>query len=193
MKEKKINRKLLLQIAQLGHPSLRKKSLPVLNIKDPQIQNLIDNMIVTVMDGDGVGIAAPQVYQQARIFILASHPTSRYPDAPTLEPEAIINPKIIFRSDDIVKDWEGCLSIPGIRGLIPRYESIKVEYTARDGEKINKNLKGFLARIFQHEYDHLDGLVFLDRLEINKDIISEKEYQRMIKKEKEKKRKKTDL
>ena len=85
----------LLQVAQLGHPVLRKKAKPVKNINDPSVQELIDNLIMTVMDVDGVGIAAPQVYKSLRLFILASHPNPRYPKAPKMKPTAVINPKII--------------------------------------------------------------------------------------------------
>ena len=172
----------LLQVAQLGHPVLRKKAKPVKNINDPSVQELIDNLIMTVMDVDGVGIAAPQVYKSLRLFILASHPNPRYPKAPKMKPTAVINPKIISFSKEKKKDWEGCLSVPGIRGLIPRHFKIDVEFTTKDGKKVRKSYKDFVARIFQHEYDHLEGLMFTDRLESSKDIISEKEYQKLMKK-----------
>lgn len=171
---------LLLQIAQLGHLILRKKCQKVKNVKDRGLQTLIDNLMVTVMDVDGVGIAAPQVYNPLRLFIVASHPSPRYPQAPLMKPTAIINPKIISTSEKKEKDWEGCLSVPGIRALVPRYVTIQVEYTTNEDKRTKKQFKDFVARIFQHEYDHLEGLVFLDRVENNKDIISEKEYQRLI-------------
>lgn len=177
----------LLQIAQLGHPVIRKKSLPVKDVNEMYIQKLIDDLTFTVMDVDGVGIAAPQVYQSLRLFILASHPNPRYPNAPNMKPTAIINPVILSKSKTTAKDWEGCLSIPGIRGLIPRSTSITVEYTTRDGKKVQKSFKDFVARIFQHEYDHLEGIVFLDRVETTKDLITEKEYQKLIKKKSSKK------
>lgn len=171
----------LLQIAQLGHPIIRATAKPVENISDPKIQELIDAMIVTCEDASGVGIAAPQVYEQVRLFIVASNPSARYPKAPKMKPTAMINPKITFASDVFNKDWEGCLSIPGIRGLVPRHTTIKVEYFDREGKKQTKTFKDFVARIFQHEYDHLDGIVFLDRAE-SKDLITEKEYQKILKK-----------
>ena len=170
----------LLQIAQLGHPILRKKTPPVKEVRDSRIQNLIDDMIATVRDVDGVGLAAPQVYESKRLFIVASQPNPRYPNAPSMKPIAIINPKILSHSRAKEKDWEGCLSIPGIRGLVPRYKNIKTEYTTRDGKKKTQVFKGFIARIFQHEYDHLGGIEFLDRLETTKDAISEKEYQKLV-------------
>lgn len=174
----------LLQVVQLGDPILRKKANSIKTFKDPLIQELIDDLIFTVIDVDGVGIAAPQVYRSLKIFILASHPNPRYPNAPYMKPTAIINPKILFKSKEQFKDWEGCLSIPGIRALIPRSKNIKVEYYSREGKFHKKEFKDFIAKIFQHEYDHLQGLVFLDRVENSKDIISEKEYQKLFKKKK---------
>ena len=170
----------LLQIAQLGHHVLRQKTAVVKNLADEEIQNLIDDLILTVKDVDGVGIAAPQVYESKRLFILASHPNPRYPKAPKMSPMAVINPKIISHSDKTEKDWEGCLSIPGIRALIPRWQSIEVEFTDRQGKLVQQEFTDFVARIFQHELDHLDGLVFLDRVETTKDIITEKEYQKIV-------------
>lgn len=174
------NKGSLLQVAQLGHPVLRKKAKIVKNIADPTIQKLIDDLLETVIDVNGVGIAAPQVYQSYRIFIVASHPNPRYPKAPYMKPTAIINPKILWHSQDIVKDWEGCLSIPGIRGLIPRFTKIKVSYTDRNGKEETKTFSDFIARIFQHEYDHIEGVLFLDRVDDNKEIISDKEYLKFI-------------
>lgn len=173
----------LLQIAQLGSPVLRKKAQRVKNITDKNVQILINDLIDTVKDVDGVGIAAPQVYKSLQIFILASYPNARYPKAPKMKPTAIINPKIISISKSMAKDWEGCLSIPGIRGLVPRYTWIKVEYSTRDNKRIKKTFKDFVARIFQHEYDHLQGVVFLDRLESSLDIISEKEFRKKFAKQ----------
>lgn len=171
----------LLQIAHLGNPVIGKKLKRVDNPRDKKIQNLIDDMIATCKDVDGVGIAAPQVYRPLRLFILASHPNARYPHAPKMKPLTIINPKILSTSKNKTKDWEGCLSIPGIRGLVPRHTSVKVEFTTRNGKKVKKTFKDFVARIFQHEYDHIEGMVFLERVESAKEFISEKEYQKMIK------------
>jgi peptide deformylase len=166
----------ILEIEELGNPILREKAKHVDNIGDEYIQNLIDNLTETVSAVNGVGIAAPQVNESYQIFIIYSHPNPRYPDAPKTEPLEVINPKIISRSDEMVKDWEGCLSIPGIRGLVPRHKSIAVEYTTRNEGKKREELEDFIARIFQHEYDHLNGIVFLDRLESVSDMITEKEY-----------------
>lgn len=169
-----------LPIAQLGNPILRQPAQLVDNLSDQHLQQLIDKLITTVVQENGVGIAAPQVSQSYRLFIVASRPNLRYPHAPVMEPTAMLNPKIIAHSTETVKDWEGCLSIPGIRGLVPRYQSVEVEYTNRNGQIQQKKLTDFVARIFQHEYDHLEGIVFLDRVETTQEIITEQEYLKKI-------------
>ena len=137
---------------------------------------------MAVKKSNGVGLSAPQINKTHQIFIIASYPNKRYPKAPRMKPTIIINPKILASSKKMIKDWEGCLSIPGIRGLISRHQSIKVEYTKINGEKKKGQFKNFIARVFQHEYDHLQGIVFLDRLKSVKDIITDKEYYKLIKK-----------
>ena len=169
-----------LSIIQLGNPILRQKAEFVKQVKSDNIQKLIDDLLTTVSDANGVGIAAPQVAVGYRVFIVASRPNLRYPNAPLMEPTAMINPKIVAHSDETVKDWEGCLSIPGIRGLVPRYQKIEVEYIDRKGNLVNQQLTDFVARIFQHEYDHFEGLVFLDRIESTFDIVTEQEYQNLM-------------
>lgn len=170
----------VLAVCQLGNPILRHISLPIEDVSDRHIQKLIDDLMVTVNKSNGVGIAAPQVAESYRLFIVASRPNPRYPNAPTMEPTAMINPRIIAHSDKKVKGWEGCLSVPGIRGLVPRYQAIEVEYLSRDGKLHRQQLTDFVARIFQHECDHLDGMVFLDRVENTQELISEQEYQQRI-------------
>ena len=169
-----------LEIAQLGNPILRQQAQLVDNLSDQHLQQLIDELITTVVEENGVGIAAPQVSQSYRLFIVASRPNLRYPHAPVMEPTAMLNPRIIAHSQEMVKDWEGCLSIPGIRGLVPRYRSVEVEYTGRDGQLQQQKLTDFVARIFQHEYDHLDGIVFLDRVESTQEMITEQEYLKRV-------------
>ncbi len=169
-----------LSIIQLGNPILRQKAKLVQDIYSASIQKLIDDLLITVTDANGVGIAAPQVAESYRIFIVASRPNLRYPHAPLMEPTAMINPKIIDFADEVIKGWEGCLSIPGIRGLVPRFQWIKVEYTDRHGNLVNQELTDFVARIFQHEYDHFEGLVFLDKVESTLDIFTEQEFQNLI-------------
>lgn len=169
-----------LPIVQLGSPTLRQQAQLIENIHDEWLQQLIDNLIATTTASNGVGIAAPQVSASYRLFIVASRPNPRYPKAPEMEPTAMINPRIIAHSGEIIKGWEGCLSIPGIRGLVPRHQAIEVEYTTRNGQLHRQELTDFVARIFQHEYDHLEGIVFLDRVENTHDLISETDYQQRI-------------
>jgi peptide deformylase len=167
-------------IIHQGNPILNQKSLPVDNIHDPQIQKLISELINTTIAANGVGIAAPQIAESLRLFIVASRPNPRYPDAPIMEPTAMINPRIITHSEEVVKGWEGCLSVPNIRGLVPRYKCITVEYTDINGEIQQRQIADFIARIFQHEYDHLEGILFIERVESDDDLFSEAEYQKLI-------------
>ncbi len=159
---------------------MRRQSQVVENIQDDRIQKLIDNLIATVKQANGVGIAAPQAAQCDRLFIVASRPNLRYPHAPQMEPTAMINPRIIASSTETAKDWEGCLSVPGIRGLVPRSRAIEIEYTSRDGKLYRQELTDFVARIFQHESDHLDGIIFLDRVESTQELMTEDEYQKQV-------------
>lgn len=169
---------LLRQIAQLGHPVLRTPAARVALPASEVFRSLVADMRETLRDADGVGLAAPQVYEPWRLLIVAPRPNPRYPDAPTMEPEVMINPEIIERSDDLVKGWEGCLSIPGIRGNVPRHRRVKVRYSDLDGEEVDREFVDFVARIVQHESDHLEGVVFLDRLESTRDIATEREFQK---------------
>ena len=167
-------------IIQLGNPILRHQAVNVEDINNDSIQTLIDDLINTVSEANGVGIAAPQIGKSYRLFIVASRPNSRYPDVPEMPPTAMINPRILNYSGEIVKGWEGCLSVPGIRGLVPRYQIIEIEYLDRNGNLQTQQLTDFIARIFQHEYDHLEGKVFLDRVESTQDLMTEAEYQQRI-------------
>jgi peptide deformylase len=171
---------LLRQIAQLGHPVLRAATARVALPASDAMRALIDDMLETLRDANGVGIAAPQVYESLALFIVASRPNPRYPDAPLMEPEVVINPEILERSDELVKGWEGCLSIPGIRGDVPRHRRIRVRYQTVEGQVVEKEFSEFVARVFQHEDDHIHGIVFLDRLESTQDVITEKEYQKRL-------------
>lgn len=167
-------------IAQLGAEVLRQRSAPLKDITSARSQQLIDELFRTCEIANGMGIAAPQMYKSVALFILASKPNNRYRHAPHMQPTAIINPVILEHSTQMNKAYEGCLSLPGIRALVPRYDSIVVQYTTRHNECVTTQFDGFLARVFQHEYDHLEGLVFLDRIESTHDVIMEQEYQRIM-------------
>jgi peptide deformylase len=147
---------------------------------DPSVQALIGDMLVTVADANGVGIAAPQVFEPLSLFIVASRPSPRYPHAPEMEPTAMINPEILWVSDEKEKGWEGCLSIPGLRGMVPRHRRIGVRYLTSAREVREGEFADFLARVFQHEFDHLQGMVFVDRVESTRELMTEKEYIRSL-------------
>jgi peptide deformylase len=180
-----MNKGKILEITEMGNPVLRERAVEVEDIQDPEVQEFIDDLIATCADASGVGIAAPQVDVTKRIFIISSRPNARYPNAPVMEAEAVINPEIISRSGETVRDWEGCLSIPGIRGLVPRHRWIEVRYISRAGNVEERRFSDFIARIFQHELDHLNGLLFLDRILSSKDLITEKEYTKLLRRESE--------
>jgi len=169
-----------IQIAKLGEKVLRKKAKKVKDIKSEEIKNIVSLMIETLKKSNGVGLAAPQIFISKQIMIISSKPNERYPNAPLLEDLVLINPKIIKTSKGKNKDWEGCLSIPGIRAKVPRYNKIEVKYKTLENEKKTIVFKDFIARIFQHEYDHLIGHVYIDRVKTNKDIISEEIYRSLI-------------
>ncbi len=171
---------ILRQIAQLGQPVLRGVSEKITDPASPAVQALIDDMLLTVADADGVGIAAPQVYEPLSLFIVASHPNPRYPRAPEMEPTVMINPEILWASDEKETGWEGCLSIPGLRGLVPRHLRIGVRYLTRNGEVREEEYADFLARVFQHELDHVRGIVFIDRVENTRELMTEREYLRSL-------------
>lgn len=171
---------ILRQIAQLGNPVLREPVRPVTDPRDPAIHALIDDMLATVADVDGVGIAAPQVYEPLALFIVASRPNPRYPHAPEMKPTAMLNPELLWASNETEPGWEGCLSIPGIRGLVRRHRRVRVRYLTRSGDIREEEYEGFLARVFQHEFDHINGLVFLDRVVDSRQLATEKEYLRIV-------------
>ena len=170
----------VLTVSQLGDPALRQIAQPIYNLQEEWVQTLIDRLMETLVQSNGVGIAAPQVAAAYRLLIVASRPNPRYPNAPEMEPTVMVNPRLVSHSSEVVKDWEGCLSVPGIRGLVPRYRAIEIEYTDRQGKLQRQQLSEFVARIFQHEFDHLSGMVFLDRLESVQDIITDQEYLKRI-------------
>jgi peptide deformylase len=157
----------ILKVARMGHPVLRTRAHPIDRpaIKSAACQRLIDDMMDTMTEYHGVGLAAPQIHESVRLFVVAFDPTQPEPgeDDPT-EPFAIINPEITAVGDEIVEDWEGCLSIPDIRGRVPRLREIKLRAHDRKGERFELRLQNFQARVIQHENDHLDGVLFFDRM-----------------------------
>jgi peptide deformylase len=152
----------ILKVARLGHPVLRRvaESVPRSEISRPETQRLIDDMVETMHEYHGVGLAAPQIHEGLRLFVAL---LDEDPDSKS-EAMAIINPEIIPNASDTREGWEGCLSIPDIRGMVPRFTDITVAALDRHGKKIELRLKDFAARVAQHETDHLDGVLFFDRM-----------------------------
>lgn len=168
------------EIALLGEPVLRQIAQPIDDVTHPEVQELAEKMLFTLEGSNGVGLAAPQIFESKRIIVVASKPTKRYPYAPQMPATVMINPEFIPLSDVMEKDYEGCLSIPSIRALVPRYQFIRVTYTDLTVQRLEVDFEGFIARVFQHEYDHLNGLVYLDRVDSNQDIISESIFLKRI-------------
>lgn len=165
--------KTALEIAQIGETILRQKAQKVTDFSSPELGSFIDDLMAIMHRQNGVGIAAPQVFSSKQIMIVASRPNIRYPDAPKMEPMELINPVIDKLHGERVYDWEGCLSVPGIRGWVGRYDNVDVSYQDRYGESHQIEFSGFVARIFQHEYDHLVGETFVDRVDNNRHLVAD--------------------
>ena len=171
----------ILKVARMGHPVLRERARPLelAELKHPLLQKLIDDMIETMHEYHGVGLAAPQVHEDIRIFValLEEDPGD------TSEATVIINPEIVPVGTTKSEGWEGCLSIPDIRGMVPRWTDITVRALDRKGKAIELPLKGFAARVAQHETDHLDGVLFFDRMTSMQSLTYLEEYSRYHAKE----------
>jgi peptide deformylase len=162
----------ILKVARMGHPVLREKALPVekAEFKDPAFQKLIDDMIETMHEYAGVGLAGPQVHEPRRVFVALLDEQD--------EAVAIVNPEITVVGDEVVEGWEGCLSIPEIRGRVPRAFRIKVQAQDRHGKRIELDASDYPARVIQHETDHLDGVLFFDRMQGFRSLTYLEEYGR---------------
>jgi peptide deformylase len=181
-------------ITQMGNPILRDQAASVTDFSETALRGLIDDMLETAAATGGVGIAAPQVGESLRLAIVASQPSERYPHAPSIAPIILINPVVEWKSEEMEEGWEGCLSIPGIRGIVPRSARIRVRYAAFPGTgdpagrphgEIIEEFEGFIARVVQHEMDHLVGTLFVDRVERRdgerlEDLVTEQEYRRIV-------------
>jgi peptide deformylase len=170
----------ILKTAKLGNPVLRRtaKEITPAELASPAIQKLIDDMIETMREYDGVGIAAPQVHESRQLAVIEARANRRYPWAPNLPLLVVVNPVFTFKSDEIQEGWEGCLSVEGLRGAVPRAKRVAIEFTDRAGQRHKLETEGFLAVVIQHELDHLAGKVFLDRMRDLSTLAHLKEYER---------------
>jgi peptide deformylase len=166
----------ILKVARMGHPVLRQKTRAVdkHEVRTPEFQKLIDDMIDTMDEYSGIGLAAPQVHETRRLFVAVLDPDGKGEG----EAVALINPEVTPLVRDLVEGWEGCLSIPDIRGRVPRCPHIKVSALNREGKRIEIEVRDFPARVIQHETDHLDGVLFLDRMRSYDSLTFLEEYSR---------------
>lgn len=147
----------------LGHPVLRKKAQDV-TIFDQELQTLIDDMIETMDSSSGIGLAAPQIGVSLNLFVLRNYLDTESDNVELSDPEVYINPKITYRSQEVDLDEEGCLSIPGVRAQVYRPWIIEIEALNRSGQAFKQRIEGFNARVRLHEFDHLQGVLFIDLL-----------------------------
>jgi peptide deformylase len=156
----------ILKVARLGHPVLRQVASPVDPglVLTPQVQRFIDDMIDTMREYDGAGLAAPQVHTLQQIAVIEVLANPRYPDAPAVPLMVLINPVITPLTDEMEEGWEGCLSVPDMRGRVPRHTAVRLQCLDREGQAVDLVAKDFFARVCQHETDHLNGIVYLDRM-----------------------------
>jgi peptide deformylase len=166
----------ILKVARMGHPVLRQRGHPLekSELLSPGVQQLIDDMIDTMHEYSGVGLAAPQVHQSVRLFVAL---LEEEPDSSTAA-TVVVNPEIVPNTSAREEGWEGCLSIPDIRGLVPRVTDVIVRALDRHGRAIELRLRDFPARVAQHEADHLDGVLFFDRMTSMQSLTFLEEYSR---------------
>jgi peptide deformylase len=151
-------------VVKMGNSKLATPSLPVTDFCDPMLQNIISDMRDTMLASKGVGIAAPQIGHNVRIIMFGFESNPRYPGEPAIPLTILINPEIKIISDEMVDGWEGCLSVPGLRGLVPRYQKIQYQGYDAEGELFKRSAEDFHARVVQHECDHLDGILYPRRI-----------------------------
>jgi peptide deformylase len=157
----------VLPIVTVGDPVLRRRAAEVSvdELRSPEVQRLIDDMIETMRAAGGAGLAANQVGQLRRVAVIEVRDNPRYPYKPPVPLTVIVNPRITPLDDETFSVNEGCLSVPDLRGDLPRHVSVRVDYLDREGEPHSDVRRGLTAGTFQHEVDHLDGVLFLDRVE----------------------------
>lgn len=148
----------------MGHPVLREKSKPVEQAATPELRTLVADMKETMAAQNGAGLAAPQIGVSQRVVIFGVDHNPRYPDAEPVPFTVLVNPKITLLTREVESDWEGCLSVPGMRGVVPRYTKLRYTGTDEEGNPIDRVAEGFHARVVQHECDHLDGILYPQRM-----------------------------
>ena len=152
------------EVLRMGDPRLREKAEPVVRFGDSAMRTLVRDMLDTMKAYDGAGLAAPQIGVPVRVVIFGVDSNPRYPDAPAIPQTVLINPEISPLDETVDEGWEGCLSVPEMRGLVARHARIRYCGQGADGRLIDRQAEGFHARVVQHECDHLDGILYPDRI-----------------------------
>jgi peptide deformylase len=153
------------EVLRMGHPVLREKAKPVERTGTPELRALVSDMKETMAAKNGAGLAAPQIGVSQRVVIFGVDKNPRYPDAEEVPFTVLVNPKITLLTREVESDWEGCLSVPGMRGVVPRYKRLRYTGTDEEGNPIDRVAEGFHARVVQHECDHLDGILYPQRMQ----------------------------
>lgn len=152
------------EVLRMGHPVLRERAKPVESLGSPELLALVEDMKETMKAQNGAGLAAPQIGVGQRVVIFGVEATPRYPDAEPVPFTVLVNPKITLLTREVEQDWEGCLSVPGMRGMVPRYTRLRYSGFDAEGKPIEREVEGFHARVVQHECDHLDGILYPQRM-----------------------------
>jgi peptide deformylase len=168
------------KIATIGHPVLRQRSRELTReeLATPETQRFIDDLIETMRDANGAGLAAPQVYEPVRIVAVEVQKNPRYPYKPDIPLTVLINPVLEPLTDETFDNYEGCLSVPNLRGVVPRFTELRLTAWDREGRPVEQIVKGLSAGTFQHECDHLDGLLFVDRVRDTRTLTTWADFER---------------
>jgi peptide deformylase len=170
----------ILKVAQIGHPILRQQARPVSleQLRTPEFQAFIDSMIETMRDAAGAGLAATQVHEPVQVCVMEVKDNPRYPYKPNIPLTVLVNPVLTPLSETKFENFEGCLSVPDLRGIVRRHVELRVQAVDRHGEPIDRVVRGITAGTFQHECDHLAGTLFIDRVEDPRTLCTWKEFAR---------------
>jgi peptide deformylase len=152
------------EVLRMGHPVLRERASAVEKFATPELRELLQDMQDTMAAKNGAGLAAPQIGVSQRVVIFGVESNPRYPDAEDVPFTVLVNPKIILLTKEVEEGWEGCLSVPGMRGIVPRYTKLRYTGFDAEGNPIDRIAEGFHARVVQHECDHLDGILYPQRM-----------------------------
>ncbi len=155
----------ILKVARMGHPVLRARARAVepSEIRQPGFQKFIDDMVETMNEYRGIGLAAPQVHESVRLIVVGIQDDDEE-DESKIQLLPLINPELTPVGTEVIEGWEGCLSIPEVRGRVPRAAVVRAQYLDRRGKRVERTFEGYPARVVQHEADHLDGVLFIDRM-----------------------------